>query len=76
MLREKKHDKYVLDYTPDTNIPAGLLAYVKMVVKRNPRMWVFMLFTDVLHGIRYPIAIFLVGIISVLNTPYLLMNAY
>lgn len=63
MFKEKKHDKYVLDYTPDTNIPAGLFAYVKMVVKRNPSMWVFMLFTDVLHGIRYPIAFFLVGII-------------
>ena len=58
-----KANKYTLDYTPDTNIPRGLFAYVKMVAKRNPKMWTLMLITDVIHAVRYPVAFFLVGLI-------------
>jgi len=61
MLKESKETKYKLDHTPNTDIPAGLFAYVRMVIARNPRMWVFMLITDILHGIRYPIAFLLTG---------------
>ncbi len=58
-----KANKYKLNYTPDTNIPTGLFAYVKMVVKRNPRMWAFFIFTDILHAVRYPLSFFLVGLV-------------
>jgi len=61
MFKETKETKYTLNHTPNTDIPGGLFAYVRMVVARNPRMWVFMLFTDILHGIRYPIAFLLTG---------------
>jgi len=61
MFKENRDTKYVHDHTPDTNIPRGLFAYVQMVVAHNPRMWAFMLFTDILHGVRYPIAFFLTG---------------
>ncbi len=57
---EKKH-KYKLDYTPNPAIPRGLIAYIKMVVARNPRMWVFFIVTDILHGIRYPLAFYFMG---------------
>jgi len=56
-----QNTKYSLNYTPDTNIPRDLLAYVRMVVKRNPLMWTIMLALDVIHGIRYPIAFLLMG---------------
>jgi ATP-binding cassette subfamily B protein len=61
MMFLNKSQKYTLNYTPDTAIPSGLLAYVWMVVKRNPRMWSFQLFMDVLHGVRYSIAFYFVG---------------
>lgn len=61
MLKEKTQNKYTLNHTPNTDIPSGLFAYVRMVVARNPRMWLFFIATDVLHGIRYPIAFFLTG---------------
>ena len=54
-------NKYELDYTPVDDIPRGLLSYVWMVVKRNPGMWVFFIVTDILHGVRYPIAFLFVG---------------
>ena len=53
--------KYKHEYTANTDIPRGLLAYVRMVIKRNPKMWAFLIFTDILHGIRYPIAFLYVG---------------
>ncbi len=53
--------KYVFEYQPDTNIPAGMLAYIKMVVKRDPWMWAFFFAVDIIHGLRYPISFFFVG---------------
>lgn len=64
-----KTTKYKLQYEPDTNIPSHLLSYVWWVVKRNPLMWVFFIITDILHGIRYPIAFLFVGRIIDLLTP-------
>lgn len=61
MLKENKQTKYVLNRAPNTDIPSGLFAYVRMVIARNPRMWLFFIATDVLHGIRYPISFFLTG---------------
>jgi len=61
MLKESQDTKYRFDHTPNTKIPAGLFSYVRMVVARNPGMWAFMLITDILHGIRYPIAFLLTG---------------
>ncbi|MGB0719057.1 MAG: ABC transporter ATP-binding protein [Bdellovibrionales bacterium] len=61
MLKRKNDQKYTLDYTPDTNIPAGLWAYIKMVAARDPIMWTYMITCDVLHALRYPVAFFLVG---------------
>ncbi|MGH1397958.1 MAG: ABC transporter ATP-binding protein [Alphaproteobacteria bacterium] len=69
MFKENKDTKYVHNYTPDLRIPRGLFSYARMVVARNPRMWAFMLLTDILHGIRYPIAFFLMGqIVNILTT--------
>lgn len=62
-MLENKEEKYTLNYTPDTNIPASVLSYVRWVVSRNPRMWVFLLVMDVIHGLRYPFAFFLSGVI-------------
>ena len=59
----KKANKYRLDYTPDTNIPARLPGYVWMVVRRNPVMWAVFILMDIIHGVRYPIAYLLVGLI-------------
>ncbi len=59
MFKDKK--KYILDYTPDTAIPARLWDYVMMVVKRNPFMWTIMIVCDVCHALRYPLAFMLVG---------------
>ena len=58
---EKKEHKYTLNYTPNTNIPAGVISYVKMVVRRNPRMWTFFILMDWIHAMRYPVAFVLVG---------------
>lgn len=58
-----KADKYKLHYTPDTRIPGRLGAYVWMVVRRNPVMWSIFLLTDIVHGVRYPIAYVLVGLV-------------
>lgn len=69
MIRETRDNKYTLNHTPNTDIPSGLLAYVRMVIARNPRMWTFFIVTDILHGIRYPIAFFLTGrIIDAITT--------
>ncbi len=57
----QKSKKYKLDYTPNLMIPQGLTAYVRMVVARNPLMWFVFIFTDIVHGIRYPLAFLLVG---------------
>lgn len=68
MLSNSKQNKYKLDYTPNTQIPSGLLAYIVMVVRRNPGMWAFFLFIDVIHGLRYPLAFYCVGqIIDILG---------
>ncbi len=64
-----KANKYTLNYEPDLDIPSALLPYVWWVVKRNPVMWVVFLATDILHGIRYPIAFLFVGMIIDLLTP-------
>jgi len=64
-----KENKYKLRYEPDLNIPSDLLPYVWWVVKRNPFMWVVFVITDILHGIRYPIAFLFVGRIIDLLTP-------
>ena len=61
MFKQDKHTKNQLDYTPDTNIPRGLFAYVRMVIKRNPRMWAFFILMDWIHALRYPVAFILVG---------------
>ncbi|MCH2546151.1 MAG: ABC transporter ATP-binding protein/permease [Alphaproteobacteria bacterium] len=53
--------KYTLDYQPDKLIPAGWGAYIRMVIKRNPRLWAFLLFTDVIHAVRYPVAFYFIG---------------
>ncbi|MEM7651224.1 MAG: ABC transporter ATP-binding protein [Pseudomonadota bacterium] len=64
-----KSKKYRLDYTPDIRIPRGLLAYVWMVVKRNPVFWAIQITCDVLHAVRYPIAFLLVGhVIDLITT--------
>lgn len=63
-----KRKKYKLEYTPDTDIPRGLMAYIWMVVKRNPVFWVIQMTCDVLHAVRYPIAFFLVGLVIDLMT--------
>ena len=63
-----KSDKYKLNYTPDLNIPCGMLAYIWWVIQRNPIMWVVFIITDILHAIRYPICFYLVGqIIDILT---------
>ena len=59
---ETKATKYTLDYTPNTHIPSGVLSYIAWVVRRNPRMWAFMLLMDIVHGVRYPLAFFFVGL--------------
>lgn len=56
-----KKAKYSIDYVPNKNIPAGTFAYIVMVIKRNPFMWAFMLFVDVIHGLRYPVAFVFIG---------------
>ena len=61
MFREKHNTKYTLDYIADTDIPRGVFAYVRMVIKRNPRMWTFFILMDWIHALRYPIAFILVG---------------
>ncbi|MCB9982554.1 MAG: ABC transporter ATP-binding protein [Rhodospirillales bacterium] len=63
-----KANKYKLDYTPDTNIPAGLRAYVWMVVRRNPVMWGVFVLMDIIHGVRYPLSYLLVGMVIDLIT--------
>ncbi len=54
-------EKYQLHYQPDTHIPGQLFAYIKMVIKRNPKLWTFLLITDVIHALRYPISFYFVG---------------
>jgi len=61
MFKEAQNKKYTLNYTPDTNIPAGVISYVRMVVARNPRMWAFFILMDWIHALRYPVAFVLVG---------------
>ena len=56
-----KADKYTLNYSPDLNIPRKLLAYVWMVVKRNPLFWTIQVTCDIIHAVRYPISFLLVG---------------
>ncbi len=58
---EKKSERFTLDYTPDPAIPRGLMAYIAMVVRRNPGMWAFLLLMDVIHAVRYPIAFVITG---------------
>lgn len=53
--------KYRLDYAPDKTIPSGMLGYIRMVIKRDPKLWMFLLATDVVHAIRYPVAFWLIG---------------
>ncbi len=61
-------NKYSFNYTPNTHIPSGMLEYIKMVVRRNPRMWVFLLFTDIIHALRYPLSVYCLGkIIDILS---------
>ncbi|MFK7839584.1 MAG: ABC transporter ATP-binding protein [Bdellovibrionales bacterium] len=61
MLKYNKHDKYTFEHTPNLDIPSSVIAYVRMVFKRNPRMWLVFLAFDILHALRYPVAFFLVG---------------
>ncbi len=64
-----KSKKYNLDYTPDLNVPATLPAYISMVLKRDPWLWVFFFVTDFIHAIRYPVAFFYVGlVVDILTT--------
>ena len=66
---KKRHDKYTFDHTPDTNIPRGVIAYVRMVMARNPRMWAIFIGFDILHALRYPVSFLLVGgVIDALTT--------
>ncbi len=58
---EKKSDRFTLDYIPNPEIPRELLAYIRMVVERNPGMWAFLLLMDIIHAVRYPIAFVLTG---------------
>lgn len=66
-----KANKYTLQYEPDLNIPSKLLPYVWWVAKRNPVMWTILLLTDLVHGVRYPLAFFFVGLTvdAVTNAP-------
>ncbi len=57
----RKDTKYKLDYTANTDIPGKLWPYMCMVIKRNPVMWFMLIITDLLHGVRYPIAFVLMG---------------
>lgn len=59
----RKDMKYTLDYQPRTDVPAGLMAYVRMVIARDPWMWAGMIIMDIIHGIRYPLSFFLTGVI-------------
>ena len=64
----KRNDKYTLNYTANTDIPNGLVAYIRMVVQRNPRMWAFFVLTDIVHALRYPISFYCSGkIIDILT---------
>lgn len=53
--------KYALNYEPNKDIPCSLMGYMRMVVRRDPGLWVVLFVTDVLHGLRYPAAFYLVG---------------
>ncbi len=66
-----KTTKYKLRYEPDTDIPSHLLSYVWWVAKRNPVMWTILLITDLIHGVRYPLAFYFVGLTvdAVTNAP-------
>ncbi len=56
-----KETKYKLNYTANTEIPNRLWPYIWMIIKRNPVMWCVLIITDLLHGVRYPIAFVLMG---------------
>ena len=55
--------KYTFNYVPSKTIPAGLMAYMGMVIKRDPWLWVFLIVTDIIHSLRYPASYFLMGLI-------------
>ena len=61
MLKKTQAHKYTFEHVPNTNIPRGIFDYVRMVIRRNPRMWAIFIMFDIIHALRYPVAFFLVG---------------
>ena len=56
------NQKYALNYRPDKNIPTGLFSYLRMVIRRNPVLWSFLIATNFMHALRYPLACFVMGL--------------
>ena len=57
-----KNSKYEFIYTPRDSVSATVGAYIKDVFSRNPKLWVSMVFCDIMHAVRYPLAFFIVGL--------------
>jgi len=60
MLLKRTH-KNTLSHEPVRDIPSRVLPYILMVLRRDPRLWLFLLVTDMIHGLRYPLAFFWMG---------------
>ncbi|MAM33488.1 MAG: ABC transporter family protein [Micavibrio sp.] len=56
-------EKYKLDYRAEKTLPQGLFSYIKMVMSRDPAMWAYLVVTDILHAVRYPIAFVIMGMV-------------
>ena len=53
--------KYQFIYTPKETLSSALGAYLRDIFMRSPFFWSIIVFCDVMHAIRYPVAFFLVG---------------